>query len=109
MRTSWLSATKQEWKVIPFYLLLLLSAILLVAFIAIGVQAEPQEHWMAVGFTACGAAALAWLFTTVRCCKCGGRVAWWIARHSAAESWVTQIHALERCPMCGSDGNIHDT
>lgn len=104
MRTTWLSATQQEWKMMPFYGLLLLSAILLLAFMAIGVQAEPQKHWIAVGFAACGTAALAWLFNAVRCCKCGSRVAWWVARHSPAGSWLTQILALERCPICGSDG-----
>ena len=102
--TTWLSNSKQGWKLIPSCALALMSLLLLVRFVTIETEARRQNPWMAVGFAVCSVASLAWLFWSVRCPRCDGHVAWWIVNHAPAGSWLTQLNELQRCPICGSEG-----
>lgn len=104
MQENWVKDSGYSKNVAIFFGLMGVSIVLFVTFVvAINISTNPNP-WLAIGFTLVAAVAASWLFGSLRCRNCGGRVAWWVARHTALGNWLNELLSLPACPICGRPG-----
>ncbi len=106
MADTWIGQTRQRWKLYVFWLLFGIGALLLIAFIwSVNNETSPDPV-LAAGFVTFIGVSFVWLFSSIRCPKCGGRPAWWIVRHASANDWFVAIAGMRACPIC-NDQAVH--
>lgn len=103
MRENWLKDSGYSRKIALFFGLIVVGIALFLSFVATINESDPNP-WLAAAFTAVGGIAICSLFASIRCRTCGGRVAWWVARHAPAGRWLSDLMTLSVCPICGSGG-----
>jgi hypothetical protein len=108
---SFLERTHQAWKLYVFSLLLLGSATAFVLMILAlnstgGLQWLPDNFTLAVGTSAGGLAAVAWLWLSLRCPECRKPIAPRIIQTENVSSWLTTLLTMTRCPNCRSGGEV---
>jgi hypothetical protein len=108
MIASWIVETRQAWKLVVFYALILVSLISTAAFVA-ALNDRPILPWLGFGAgVVCSVvaafSALAWICVALRCAVCGCRPAWWAIRNEEASIWLVWLHSLDSCPCCHARG-----
>lgn len=102
---SWIADTGQLWKLWLFYLMILTTIVLIVAFIlavnSYVISDFAGRFELAISFILLGASALVWLCFSIRCPRCGKKPVWGILKTADVNSWLVKLHAIERCPECG--------
>jgi hypothetical protein len=88
-----------------FWILIVISAASLVAFLWRLNSSDEASPWLAVVFSSSAVLGLAWLVLMIRCPSCSGRVAWWVVTRERAGSWVATLARLQQCPICGHRGH----
>ncbi len=101
---SWIVNTGQIWKLGVFYLLILTTLLLIVAFIlAVNgymILGLVSRFEVAITFILVGASSLLWLCLSIRCPRCGKRPVWGMLRTVDINTWLVKLHSMERCPAC---------
>lgn len=100
----WIVRTGQLWKLGLFYLMILTTVLLIVAFI-LAVNGTMISDFvgrfeLAISFILLGIASLGWLCLSIRCPQCGNRPVWQMLRTVDANTWLVKLHTLERCSEC---------
>lgn len=101
---SWMVSTGQLWKLGLFYLMLVATLALIVAFIfavnGITLSAFGGRFELAISFILLGASSLLWLCFAIRCPRCGKRPVWGMLKTVDVNTWLIKLHTMERCPEC---------
>jgi len=109
-RVSFLERTGQRWKVAFFAGALLTSGILLALMIwrandSVSLPQIPGEDVFSLGGVGMAVIAFGWLWLSVRCPRCGARVAGIILKHEAATRWLRSLVEVAECPVCRFTGD----
>lgn len=101
---SWISNTGQFWKIGVFYFLLLVSFVAMLAFMLSVNGYLRQDHFskfeLASAFILLGLLSLMWLCIAIRCPRCGKRPVWDMIKAADVNSWLINIHVIDRCQKC---------
>ena len=103
---SWLSQTKQHWKVWVFLFMIALNLSFFVLFVwcvnvpSPAIPALPDQGALGFCFVTSGIVSLGWLWLSVRCPVCNAKVVAHILKTDPAGIWFTALLALEQCPLC---------
>ncbi len=106
---SFLTATRQTWKVYAFFVLLLASGVSFVLMVLALSQGDAST-WplddvsLAVVAGITGVGAVVWLTVSLRCPTCRARVAAHVITCEALSEWLPKLIGLSQCPRCGSRG-----
>lgn len=98
---NWIIATGQAWKmyvaVAGFGGSLVCFTI---AFVSLGFQQERFLGLMGAGIFL-AAATFLWFTAVIRCPHCSAKLVWKMVATRPHSSWLIDLAALERCPVCG--------
>lgn len=101
---SWIVNTGQLWKLGFFYSMILVTLLLIVAFIlAVNgymISAFAGKFEIAITFILVGASSLLWLCLSIRCPQCGTRPVWGIFKTIDVNAWLVKLYSMERCTKC---------
>lgn len=104
MSGFWIKRSGQAWKLGVFYLFILLTLLLFVAFVMavndVRLVDELGTMELAFAFVGVGFTSLIWICFSVRCPRCGYKPVWNILRRSDVSTWLVTLHTLDRCPQC---------
>lgn len=110
MFDSWLSRTRQTWKLVVLLPVAPVSLPAAERFITASVVVPPCPPRFGL-FATLVASALAvllapaaWFFLAIRCRRCGARPVLWVATHAPFTQTGAWLLHLPRCPRCGDDG-----
>jgi transposase-like protein len=105
MTSTWITATRQRWKLSIFWLILLIGLLLAVgSFQTLNENRELNrilDDWSVAVLII----SFVWLFVSIRCPKCGRRPTWWIVRHADLREWYVMLSVMRDCPIC-HDQNV---
>ena len=101
---SWIASTGQLWKLGLFYLMMLTTVLLIVAFILAVNGAMISDFAgrfeLAISFILLGMGSLVWLCSSIRCPRCGSRPVWRMLRTVDVNTWLVKLHTMEHCSKC---------
>ena len=100
---TWLSATRQRWKLFVFLLLMSAEAGQLVALI-LALRGTLEGDTFIVTFGVGSALtliiAMVWLAFSIRCPACGRRPGWFALSHANVSTWLGELLHSTRCMIC---------
>ena len=99
---SWLSRTRQSWKLRAFLGGVLLAIGLFVGALA-ATPGSARFNLLLLVAAVAAAATLAWFFLSVRCPSCRGRAALALLREHKSSAWFAELIRLRACPLCGKE------
>jgi CHASE2 domain-containing sensor protein len=106
---TFLQKTGQGWKLTTFLVLVFVGGMFLLLMIwrvndPTSLPSLPGQIVFSLTGTAIGIAAFLWLWWSVRCPRCRGRVAAEILRKESAAAWLNRLLEFSACPICGFRG-----
>jgi hypothetical protein len=90
---KWLRQTGQRWKVLVFFVTLVPGVVESMRWMSGPGDLKPLP-------IASGLLAFAWLFLSIKCPRCGARIAWRLATTAKATDWWTKLSDAENCAAC---------
>jgi hypothetical protein len=93
----WLRRTGQLWKLVVF------SGGMVVPWVLaqLGVGLFPDSWFVSL-------AVFVWFIASVRCPRCGGHPAWYLANYVRAGEFDRRLLDAERCPICRDGQELQD-
>lgn len=109
---TWISRSNQAWKLLVFFILMVLDASLFVLFVwRINASGNSREEgWfldevtLVLVFVSLGWGAFCWLLFSIRCSVCRKSVAGQIIKSTPASEWFSSLITIQECRSCGSNG-----
>ena len=112
-RVTWLSETRQRWKIAIFLAFLFPVFLQLIADAALSFGSE-RVNWvqgvpLSLTVVLFGSAAFLWITVSIRCDRCGARVAWILLKTQPAAAWFGSLINLTECPKCRPSAGLPPT
>ena len=116
LKNTWISRTKQSWKIVVFGALMSIVIVLIIGFVWLIYSSNDDNatFWsfdgfeLAMSFISLGAIAIGILWFSIRCPICGAYVGAHILKTSSVNAWLADLLTLESCPSCGEAGDRRD-
>lgn len=107
-RDVWLERTNQAWKLILFFLFLLMSLGIFVIFVwkinNPNLLKDIDEITLSFSFVGIGGIAFVWLWLSIRCPSCKKSVTGFLLRKEDSNKFLTTLVTLQQCPICQDSG-----
>lgn len=103
-KTSYVSHSKQAWKVWLFDAMLLAGFLCFLIPLNAQIESADVAAGIVFGGLALGLTGFIWLSLSIRCKKCNANLGWEALRGKHFNYGFLWLFTTEACPVCGDDG-----